>query len=474
MDNLLDLSVSPLPYDRNDINVYLQLANKLINEGKLTDAILILLEGSRVGSLPDNVTHLMSTLFEHADVDRSTLLNYFEKIGQNPISTAKRNLKILVITNLLPPQEMGGFGRTVWEFIDHMLKRGHDVLALTSNMPQHQKEGFEKYQDVEKHIDRCLRLVGDWIDGRVVLEEKQEKIAEICTTNQITIMEAVHTFSPDVCMLGNLDLIGYNYLADIAGKKIPMLHRLGNSAPGFPASFKFDDSYYILAGCSEWLNDIIKKAGYNFSHYAVVYPGAPIEYYYKYLKPPFDILRICFASLLMPYKGAQTLIESLVLLKENNIPFTCEIAGDSTSNDFIAALKNHAKKFGFYEQVEFKGFLSKEEMSKMFGRCNTLVFPSVFDEPFGKTQIEAMAAGLCVVSSGTGGSKEIVQDGVNGLLFEKENAVDLANKLLTLYHNKEYWEALAIRGQSDAFKFTTHKSVEKIEKEFVELLDMSE
>jgi glycosyltransferase involved in cell wall biosynthesis len=99
----------------------------------------------------------------------------------------------------------------------------------------------------------------------------------------------------------------------------------------------------------------------------------------------------------------------------------------------------------------------------MFSRCNTLVFPSVFEEPFGKTQIEAMAAGLVVVSSGTGGTPEIVQPEVNGLLFQSRDAADLARQLRSLPQDPARWARLASQGQSDAYRFTTAESVRRIE-----------
>ena len=64
------------------------------------------------------------------------------------------------------------------------------------------------------------------------------------------------------------------------------------------------------------------------------------------------------------------------------------------------------------------------------GRICVLVFPSRFEEPFGISQVEALAAGLVVVSTGTGGAKEIVRDGIDGLLFRAGDEADLAAKLI--------------------------------------------
>lgn len=458
--------------DRNNQAPYLEYANQLLAKNELTEALVVLQEASRFSKLPEKIKKLIGSIESKHETCTASYQDYLCKTGQLPSKkNNQQKLKILVITNLLPPQEMGGFGRTVWEFIDCFLKRGHEVLALTADMPHLQKAPCDEYQFVEQHVRRVIRLCGDWVDGKVVLEENKEEIQNILKSNCVSILNAVNSFNPDVCMLGNLDLIGYHYINNISQMKIPMLHRLGNATPSFPQSFSFDKKYYVLAGCSRWLNDDIMNQGYEFDNVTVVYPGSPVEYYYKYFDPEFDYLRICFASLLMSYKGAQTLVESLAILKECNIPFKCELAGDTTSEAFVKTLKDFAVDREFSDCIQFKGFLSKLELSEMFARCNILVFPSIFDEPFGKTQIEAMAAGLCVVSSGTGGAKEIVQHDVNGVIFEKGNSQDLAFQLASLFKEKGRWGKLASQGKKDAFKYTTQKSVERIESEFYTFLN---
>jgi glycosyltransferase involved in cell wall biosynthesis len=114
-------------------------------------------------------------------------------------------------------------------------------------------------------------------------------------------------------------------------------------------------------------------------------------------------------------------------------------------------------------KVRFTGFLDRRGLSELFARSNVLVFPSQFPEPFGISQVEALAAGLVVVSSGTGGAKEIIRDDVDGLLFSAGNEADLANKLSRLARDRVLMTRLQRSAQSRAITFSVENAVRKIE-----------
>ena len=177
---------------------------------------------------------------------------------------------------------------------------------------------------------------------------------------------------------------------------------------------------------------------------------------------------------MMPYKGSQVLAQALIELHRKGVDFVCEFAGDSTTPDHPNRLKEAIKANGLDQKVKFLGFLSKDELNALYARSNVMVFPSIFEEPFGKSQIEAMAAGCLVVSSGTGGSKEIIRNGENGLLYDKESPTDLMEKLLAIHNDPARAEELAAKGQSEAFNFRSLNSIEKMENEFYAMLDKKE
>jgi len=114
--------------------------------------------------------------------------------------------------------------------------------------------------------------------------------------------------------------------------------------------------------------------------------------------------------------------------------------------------------------VTFPGFLDRAGLSALFARSNVLVFPSIFNEPFGISQVEALAAGLVVVSSGTGGAREIIRDGVDGLLFPAGNAAELAARLLRLARDPALAAQLQKQSQARAAQFSVDAAVATIER----------
>lgn len=80
---------------------------------------------------------------------------------------------------------------------------------------------------------------------------------------------------------------------------------------------------------------------------------------------------------------------------------------------------------GIEDQVEFVGPKSQEELALLFNSATATIVPS-FYESFGMVAAEAQACGSPVIASNVGGLKNVVQDGVTGLLVETKNAVDLA------------------------------------------------
>ncbi len=67
--------------------------------------------------------------------------------------------------------------------------------------------------------------------------------------------------------------------------------------------------------------------------------------------------------------------------------------------------------------VKFMGFMKGESLSQAYASADIFVFPSAL-ETFGLVVVEAMAAGLPVVSSRVGGVREVVEEGVTGYTFD--------------------------------------------------------
>lgn len=78
------------------------------------------------------------------------------------------------------------------------------------------------------------------------------------------------------------------------------------------------------------------------------------------------------------------------------------------------------------------GWRAHDTLPSLYAACDLAVAPSVWDEPFGMTAVEAMACGRPVIAARVGGLKECVVHGETGLLFDRGDAEELAAALARL------------------------------------------
>jgi glycosyltransferase involved in cell wall biosynthesis len=115
-------------------------------------------------------------------------------------------------------------------------------------------------------------------------------------------------------------------------------------------------------------------------------------------------------------KGHALLLEALAALRgpENRKqvpPCRLLLAGDGVLR---AALERQASALGIANAVTFAGFVT--DIRAVFAACDLFVFPSL-QEGGGTSLLDAMACALPVIAAATGGIKEIIEDGSNGVLL---------------------------------------------------------
>lgn len=131
-------------------------------------------------------------------------------------------------------------------------------------------------------------------------------------------------------------------------------------------------------------------------------------------------------------KGIEFLIQAVKIIREF-IPYVrLIIVGEGGERRKLTWL---AERLNLKEYVQWVGY--QKAIEKWYGYFDVYVLPSVVRESFGITLVEAMASGVPAVASRIGGTPEIVEHKVTGLLAEPGNSRDLADKLLYLYNNRE-------------------------------------
>jgi glycosyltransferase involved in cell wall biosynthesis len=139
--------------------------------------------------------------------------------------------------------------------------------------------------------------------------------------------------------------------------------------------------------------------------------------------------------------------------------------GPLFDGDYVSLLKNDLPS-EVAARVEFAGELPYFDVEKEYRTADVCVCPSVWEEPFGLPAAEAMACGVPVVASRSGGLSEVVADNVTGLLVERGDAEGLSNALISLLSDAPRREQM---GQEAAERVRRLFTWEKVAGDLAEL-----
>jgi glycosyltransferase involved in cell wall biosynthesis len=150
-------------------------------------------------------------------------------------------------------------------------------------------------------------------------------------------------------------------------------------------------------------------------------------------------IKLLYVGQLLKAKGVHTAIEAMEILvhKLAITNLSLEVIGEAVDKDYRLFLEKIIKGFQLENYVFFRDKLPREEIARVYREYDILIFPSIWKEPHGNVLMEAMASGMAIVSTATGGNKEFLRDGENCLIFQAGNAQDLAMKIVYLIRNEE-------------------------------------
>jgi L-malate glycosyltransferase len=154
---------------------------------------------------------------------------------------------------------------------------------------------------------------------------------------------------------------------------------------------------------------------------------------------PLDVVTVAH---LIPHKGVDHLVRALALARGEH---RLTVVGDGPQLEPLRVL---ARELGVAERVAFPGL--RDDVHALLQRCDAFVHPAVWEEAFGLTIAEAMAAGRAVVASRTGGIPEVVEDGVSGLLVPPGDPEELARALDLLADRPELRRQLGANARERA------------------------
>ena len=340
-------------------------------------------------------------------------------------------MKILVISNLYPPDIIGGYELGCKQAVDALRERGHDVhvLSSTPRTPAHSVS----------HVSRDLQLSDVWNDylyahnAPVTSRLLQVQSSLINAVNVHALSRAVETFEPDVVYVWNLVGVGgLGLMAAIQHLQIPwvwhlmddvpleLCHLAGDHPPALVGEVNRQLNGQFLA-CSQQLVNEIERGGVRLGSLVEIVPNwvvgdHPEPRHRTYRAGAGEPLRIMAAGQINRNKGVDLLIEAATLLRSaGHDDFVINLFGQ-VNDPFFAAL---AQVREVDRHVRFLGSRPQVELSQLYAEHDLFAFPTWAREPFGFAPLEAAWQGCVPLLSQQCGFAEWFVSGVHCLKADR-------------------------------------------------------
>jgi phosphatidylinositol alpha-mannosyltransferase len=168
--------------------------------------------------------------------------------------------------------------------------------------------------------------------------------------------------------------------------------------------------------------------------------------------------RIAWTHRLDPQKGFRVALAAFAAVVRAVPDARLVVAGDGPDRDAVARLEPAVR-----DRVTMLGAVPHEDVAGVLRACEVAIAPATGQESFGVAVVEAMAAGVPVVASDIPGYREVVGDGVDGLLVPPGDAAALAAAIRDLLTDPALGSGLATRGRERAQMFDWSVVVDRIE-----------
>jgi len=249
----------------------------------------------------------------------------------------------------------------------------------------------------------------------------------------------VHTHTPRSALLGAV-------VARLAG--VPMVHhvhspaeadtesRLRNVRNALAERVSLRAARRLIA-VSGSLQRYLQARGHAPARIREVPNGVPATEQARRQYVPGQELVLGTVALFRPRKGVEVLLDAMGRLRATGLPVRLHAVGPFETTMYEQSVIERTRSLGLQDVVTWAGFRS--DVMAEFRRMHVFVLPSLFGEGMPMVVLEAMAAGLPVVSTRVEGIPEVVREGQDGLLATPGSAEDLAAALLRV-----------ARGEADA------------------------
>lgn len=404
-------------------------------------------------------------------------------------------MRILFVSNLYPPFARGGYEQWCEEVAQMLVARGHTVAVLTAR-------GGSQGGDTstQESAPAVYRLLTGQVEGGLMQTALRlaRGVGRIEADNVAHTQRLLAEFAPDAVLvwgMWNIDRAVPQQLERQAGSSVAYyfcdywpslpnayIQRLREPArrrslqlvksvlgrcflPGLVAADAAPLRLEHPICVSHAVRTLLVRGGVAVDGARIVYGGTHVEEF-NAPRPaaPSVPVRLLYMGRLEPLKGVHTVIEAMRLLP-GGLPVVLDILGAGVA-DYVAELKAVVMQGGLEDRVHFLGAVRRSAVPAVLAEHDVLLFSSEWEEPFARSVLEAMAAGLAVIGTTTGGTGEILRHAETGLTYPAGDAVALAAQIERLAQDAELRRQLSAAGSRLVRRcYTIGRMVDELEVE---------
>jgi glycogen(starch) synthase len=393
-------------------------------------------------------------------------------------------VKILALTNLYPPHHAGTFDLRCQNVVQGLRLRGHQILVLTSShgMRSEQRDG---------EVERRLRL-NNAFGHPLVSKYLELKALEL--HNHAALGDVITRYQPDVIQVFSLNGLSKSLIYGLRNSKVPTVYdvaddwicegiakdpwlrywnspslpfldqsartalelsgergRLDSTAPTRMArgydrlpilyarekpdetppnsvpSMRFDRLFF----CSQFLKEQTGRAGFCIEHGEVIYPGVQTQEFIGEIRPASaPINRFIAVGDVTEKSGFMTAIQAVKVARDHGAKLRLSIYGKGDTR-YMADVRSLIVRHSL--PVEFLPVSNLvKDLPMVYRNHDAFLHCSEWPEPFPIAPLQAMAAGLPVIATTSGGGSELFRHGENAFTYTPGDAVDLASRIQEL------------------------------------------
>lgn len=329
------------------------------------------------------------------------------------------SLRIDILTNLYPPDVSGGYELLARDVVHGLAARGHVVNVLTT--------GTERG---EQGITRSLCLARPF--GEPSRMDRGRHFTAAIRNRIATQSYLRRNGRPDVLLVMSLRRLGLEPLRVFRRAGVSAVATVNDDWPAaycpprhstWRAALDRHVSSFRLLRSNDvsrvmWLSEAVRAqmmdAGAPLAPGRVEYQGVdcsqfsplPVKIRDSSRSQPFKLL---FVGRLHPSKGPDVALDALAVVLSRGCDAELIIVGEADNPEYEAALKRQAHNLGVSSRVSWRGKLDRELLPEVYRSADLLLFVSrLMHEGQGLTYLEAMASGIPVVASPSGGAREFL------------------------------------------------------------------